>query len=180
MIAKINKRIFSIFTIMLLLVVIVILIFIFRKNNYNKSLLEQEKISNIDVVNDTNKVESEKEMELYLKINDTILSATLEDNSSARAFVEKLQKEDVTINMNDYGNFEKVGLLGFDLPRNDEQIITKAGDIILYQGNSITIYYDTNTWNFTKIGEIENISKETLKEILGKDDVSVTFTLNND
>lgn len=177
---KINKRIFNIFTIMLLLVVIVILIFIFRKNNYNKSLSEQEKISNIDVVNDTNEVESEKEMELYLKINDRILSATLEDNSSARAFVEKLQKEDVTINMNDYGNFEKVGLLGFDLPRNDEQITTKAGDIILYQGNSITIYYDTNTWNFTKIGEIENISKETLKEILGKDDVSVTFTLNND
>ena len=52
------------------------------------------------------------------------------------------------------------------------------GDIILYQGNQITIYYDTNTWNFTKLGKIENITQKELKEILGDGDVTVTFSLN--
>ena len=80
--------------------------------------------------------------------------------------------------MSDYANFEKVGSLGFSLPRNDKDITTMPGDIILYQGNQITIYYDTNTWNFTKLGKIENITQKELKEILGDGDVTVTFSLN--
>ena len=80
--------------------------------------------------------------------------------------------------MSDYANFEKVGPLGFSLPRNDKSITTTPGDIILYQGNQITIYYDTNTWNFTKLGKIENLTQKELKEILGNGDVTVTFSLN--
>lgn len=80
--------------------------------------------------------------------------------------------------MSDYANFEKVGPLGFSLPRNDKSITTTPGDIILYQGNQITIYYDTNSWNFTKLGKIENVTQEELKEILGNGDVTVTFSLN--
>ena len=66
------------------------------------------------------------------------LTATLNDNSSSRAFAELLQKGSITIVMRDYGNFEKVGSLPTSLPRNDRQITTEAGDIILYQGNQIT------------------------------------------
>ncbi len=65
--------------------------------------------------------------------------------------------------MHDYGNFEKVGPLGTDLPRNDEQITTEPGDLILYQGNSFVIYYDTNSWNFTRIGKINNATQAGIK-----------------
>ena len=95
------------------------------------------------------------------------------------AFKDKLAVGDVTVNMHDYGNFEKVGDLGFDLPTNDTQITTQPGDIILYQGNSITVYYDTNSWNFTRLGKIENVSGEQLLSAFGEGDVTITFSLNN-
>ena len=117
-------------------------------------------------------------MKLYLNVNNRILEASLENNSSVDALIERLKENDITINMEDYANFEKVGSLGFSLPRNDKQITTEPGDIILYQGNSLTIYYDTNSWNFTKIGKIENVNQKELKEILEKGDVTVTLSLN--
>ena len=118
-------------------------------------------------------------MQIYIKVNNRTLTAILENNSSAVALAERLKQNDITINMSDYGSFEKVGNLGFSLPRNDKQIATEAGDLILYQGNSITIYYDTNSWNFTKLGRIIDITQDELKEILGKGDVTVTFSLKN-
>ena len=119
------------------------------------------------------------------------LTATLVDNSSATAFYELLKKGPVTIKMTDYGNFEKVGPLGTKLPRNDTQITTQAGDIILYQGNQITIYYDTNSWNFTRLGKVVStlrqssgtagstttITQAELKKILGKGDVTAVFEI---
>ena len=76
-----------------------------------------------------------------------------------------------------YGNFEKVGPLGQSLPTNNQQITTEAGDIILYQGNQITIYYDRNSWNFTRLGKINGVTSQQLQDILGSGDVSVTFSL---
>ena len=111
------------------------------------------------------------------------LAATLADNSSAMAFYELLKKGPVTIKMTDYGNFEKVGPLGTKLPRNDTQITTQASDIILYQGNQITIYYDTNSWNFTRLGKVvstgstTSITQAELKKILGKGDVTAVFSV---
>ena len=105
------------------------------------------------------------------------LTATLYDNSSSRALVDLLQKGSVTIDMHDYGNFEKVGSLPSSLPRNDTQITTEPGDIILYQGNQITIYYDTNSWNFTLLGKIDGITKAELKKILGKGNVTAVLSI---
>lgn len=105
------------------------------------------------------------------------LAATLADNSSAMAFYELLEKDPVTIKMTDYGNFEKVSPLGTKLPRNDTQITTQAGDIILYQGNQITIYYDTNSWNFTRLGKVDGVTQAELKKILGKGDVTAVFSV---
>ena len=105
------------------------------------------------------------------------LAVTLADNSSAMAFYELLEKGPVTIKMTDYGNFEKVGPLGTKLPRNDTQITTQAGDIILYQGNQITIYYDTNSWNFTRLGKVDGVTQAELKKILGKGDVTAVFAI---
>ena len=79
--------------------------------------------------------------------------------------------------MQDYGDMEKVGSLGQDLPVNDEQITTEAGDLILYQGNSFVIYYAPNTWNFTRLGKINGVSAEELQDILGEGDVTVTLSL---
>ena len=121
------------------------------------------------------------DMVIKIKINrnsvEYIMTAVMEDNSSAAAFYELLQKGDVTVKMHDYGNFEKVGSLPKSLPRNDKQITTEPGDIILYQGNQITIYYDVNSWNFTKLGKIEGKSQEDLKRILGKGDVTAVFSV---
>ena len=111
------------------------------------------------------------------------LTARLVDNSSAVAFYELLKKGPLPVDMHDYGSFEKVGSLGTSLPRNDSQITTEAGDIILYQGNQITIYYDTNSWNFTRLGKVVStgstttITQAELKKILGKGDVTAVFEI---
>ncbi len=73
---------------------------------------------------------------------------------------------------------EKVGDLGVTLPRNDENITTSAGDLILYQGNQFVIYYDTNHWSLTRLGKIDNITTQELKNILGKSDVTVKLSSN--
>lgn len=134
------------------------------------SNLDKEKQNNIEEVNMG---------EIIIKINGRVLNVKLENNTSAKAFIDKLKGGDITINAHDYGNFEKVGDLGFSLPTNDKNITTEAGDLILYQGNQITLYYDTNSWNFTKLGKVENISQNELKEILGKGNVELTFSLND-
>lgn len=125
---------------------------------------------------------SQSETEAAMKISITIngndkLSATLSDNSSSKAFYELLKKGEITVKMHDYGNFEKVGDLPQSLPRNDTQITTKPGDIILYQGNQITIYYDTNSWNFTLLGRVDGKTQAELKAILGEGDVTAVFAV---
>ena len=90
-----------------------------------------------------------------------------------------LAQGSVDIRMNDYGDMEKVGSLGFSLPRNDRQTTTSPGDLILYQGNSFVIYYDTNSWNFTRLGKVDGVSSrnEMLDLLGGKGEVTVTLSL---
>jgi hypothetical protein len=116
-------------------------------------------------------------MKLKIHVNDTTFTATLADNSSAEAFAEFLSQGDLTLDMHDYGSFEKVADLPRSFPRNDTQIDTDAGDIILYQGKSITIYYDKNSWNFTRLGKIDNVNKKRLKQILGDGNATATFSV---
>lgn len=113
----------------------------------------------------------------YAHVNGSVLSILAADNSSADAFLDLLKTGDAKIVMHDYGSFEKVGPLGTTLPRNDEQITTEPGDVILYQGNQVTIYYDVNSWSFTHLGKIQYLSQAELKEILGNGNVTVTFSL---
>ena len=104
-------------------------------------------------------------------------TATLVDNSSTQALKEQLAKGNITVEMEDYANMEKVGSLGIRLPRNDRQTTTGPGDLILYQGHNLVIYYDTNSWSFTRLGKIDNASQADLKAALGKGDVKVTLSL---
>lgn len=118
---------------------------------------------------------SQEEPMLKITVGDQELLATFADNSSAEAFRDLLAQGPVTISMDDYGGFEKVGSLGTTLTRNDTRITTQPGDVILYQGNQITIYYGTNTWNFTRLAKINDSTD--LQAKLGTGTVQVTFSL---
>ena len=109
------------------------------------------------------------------------LTATLADNTSAQALIEALKQAPITYEAHDYGDFEKVGPLGQSFPENNENITTEPGDIILYQGSNLCLYYDTNTWTFTRIGKIEGKTQAELKQILkaGQGNITVTLSLNN-
>ena len=114
---------------------------------------------------------------LVMEVNGKQFYPMPANNSSAEAFLEKLNSEPVKLELHDYGGFEKVGSLPWELPRNDEQITTVPRDIILYQGNQLTVYYDENTWDFTRLARIDGVTKEELLEVLGEDDVTVEFWL---
>ncbi len=112
---------------------------------------------------------------LVIEVGEKTFYAALENNSSAEAFRDALSNGPIAVEMEDYGNFEKVGPLPWTLPRSDASITTEPGDIILYQGNKITIYYDTNTWNFTRLARIAGISREELLAALGPGNVTVVM-----
>ena len=114
---------------------------------------------------------------ISLTINNKVLTAELEDNTSVEALVELLKDGPLSIDMRDYANMEKVGDIGTTLPSNNEQITTEAGDLILYRGNAFVIYYAPNSWNFTRLGKIQNVTGDELKEILGDGDVTVKLSL---
>ena len=109
------------------------------------------------------------------------LTATLANNTSAQALMEALKQAPITYEAHDYGNFEKVGPLEQSFPENNESITTEPGDIILYQGSNLCLYYDTNTWTFTSIGKIEGKTQAELKQILkaGQGNITVTLSLIN-
>ena len=119
----------------------------------------------------------EDEMKIQVTVGEQTRTAVLSDNASAAAFFELLSEGPVAVEMNDYGGFEKVGPLGRDIVRSDEDITTAPGDIILYQGDQVTIYYDVNSWDFTLLGHIDDATAENMREFLGEGDIVVTFSL---
>ena len=121
-----------------------------------------------------------EEVILNIKANGHTFIARFEDNSSARALKDKLMTGPVEIEMHDYGNFEKVGALPWTLPRNDISITTVPGDVILYQGDNLTIIYDENTWTFTRVARIEGVTREGLLNAFGEGNVTVTIALGYD
>lgn len=121
------------------------------------------------------KIKKEESEAMLLEVNGYTFEVELENNTSAEALKEYVSKEKRTLSLDDYGNFEKVGDLGITLPRNDETITTKEGDLILYLGNKFCLYYNQNTWDFTKLGHIKDTTH--LKEVLGKGSVQVTLLM---
>lgn len=117
---------------------------------------------------------------LIITIGDQNLHIDMIENSTTQALKQKLLQGPVEVVMKDYGSMEKVGDLGFSLPRNDEQITTQAGDVILYQGSALVIYYKPNSWHFTRIGRINNIKKSDVKAALGTGKVVAILTWHNE
>lgn len=114
---------------------------------------------------------------ISIEANGRTMTAELADNSSADALAEMLREGPIKVRMNDYGSMEKVGSLGRRLPTNDRHMDTDAGDVILYQGSYLVIYYDRNSWSLTGLGRIKDVGKDGLRSILGDGDVTVTLSL---
>ena len=117
------------------------------------------------------------QQKLLITIDGAQVEATLVDNVSTRALVAALAEDDITYTANDYGGFEKVGALGRSLPTCDSQTTTKAGDIVLYNGNQIVIFYGSNSWNYSRLGSINGLNAQQIKEFLGNGQRKITLSL---
>ncbi|MCI9081914.1 MAG: hypothetical protein HFI70_06305 [Lachnospiraceae bacterium] len=115
--------------------------------------------------------------QIDIKVGESTLTADLEDNESAKALKELLEEGPLTIPASDYGGFEKVCTLGSKLPSNDSQTTTNAGDICLYNGSQIVIFYGSNSWAYTKLGKIPDVEKEELERILSGKETEITLSL---
>lgn len=113
---------------------------------------------------------------INIEVNGKIMTATLASNASAEAFKDLFP---ITIQMSDYGNFEKVGPLPHSIVRNDSQMSVGPGDIVLYQGSNVCIYYGTNSWAFTRLGKIDDATATEIKSFLNGSTVNVSFSLAN-
>lgn len=122
-----------------------------------------------------NSSEVDTEMKMNVEAGGSVFSATLEDNEAVAAFVEMMQEAPVVIQMSDYSGFEKVGSLGTSLPASNSQTTTHAGDIVLYNGNQIVIFYGSNSWSYTRLGHIDDLTG--WEDALGSGDVTVTFSV---
>ena len=121
--------------------------------------------------------EEHSEMQMNVQVGGSTFTATLEENEAVDALVEMMEQGPVTIQMSDYSGFEKVGPLGTSLPTSNQQTTTQAGDIVLYQGNQIVMFYGSNSWSYTRLGHIDDLTG--WEEALGSGDVTVTFSLED-
>ncbi|MCD8054254.1 MAG: hypothetical protein LUF00_09450 [Lachnospiraceae bacterium] len=127
--------------------------------------------------NETAEENTEEEtMNMKVQIGDSVFTAALEENEAVNALVEMMEEAPVVIEMSDYSGFEKVGPLGTSLPTSNSQTTTQAGDIVLYNGNQIVIFYGSNSWSYTRLGHIDDLTG--WEEALGSGDVTVIFSLN--
>ena len=118
---------------------------------------------------------------LYITIDGKTLSVELVDNAATQTLVAALQEGDITYEAHDYGGFEKVGALGRSLPTSDTQTTTQAGDVILYSGNQIVLFYGSNSWSYTRLGRMEYSSQAELESFLkaGQGNVMVKLSLSS-
>lgn len=114
-------------------------------------------------------------VKMNVQIGDRTFTATLEDNAAVRELTELMKQAPISISMSDYAGFEKVGALGRSLTTENHQTTTSAGDIVLYNGNQIVIFYGSNSWSYTRIGRIDDLSGWT--DALGSGDVTAVFSI---
>lgn len=114
-------------------------------------------------------------MKMNVEVNGSRFTATLMDNAAADALADWLEEGPVTLELSDYAGFEKVGSLGRSLPASNSQTTTHAGDIVLYQGSQIVLFYGSNSWSYTRLGRIDDLTG--WEDALGSGDVTVTLSM---
>ena len=118
----------------------------------------------------------EGENDMRMMIGETPVTVAWEDNASVGA-LKTLAAEGLTIEMSMYGGFEQVGSIGQSLPRDDAQTTTTSGDIVLYSGNQLVVFYGNNSWAYTRLGHITDQTPEQMKALLGNGDVTITLSI---
>ena len=116
---------------------------------------------------------------VLLKVGGNSMTATLTDNEATRELTKLLEQCDITIRMSDYGGFEKVGALPQSFPTSNTQITTVPGDIMLYQGNQMVIFYGSNSWSYTRLGKIDEATASNLRQFLGNGNITLTISLES-
>lgn len=114
-------------------------------------------------------------MKMKIEVNGSLFTATLADNAASDALADWVEEGPVTLELSDYAGFEKVGPLGRSLPASDSQTTTHAGDIVLYQGDQIVLFYGSNSWSYTRLGRIDDLTG--WEDALGGGDVTITLSL---
>ena len=116
---------------------------------------------------------------VLLKVGGNSMTAILTDNEATRELAKLLEQGDRTIRMSEYGGFEKVGALPQSLPTSNIQITTEPGDIMLYQGNQMVIFYGSNSWSYTRLGKIDGATASNLRQFLGNGNITLTLSLES-
>ena len=124
----------------------------------------------------SNETENKAEESMHLFIGDTEVSVTWEDNESVSALIDLVKAEPLVIDMSMYGGFEQVGSLGSSLPRNDKQTTTESGDVVLYSGNQIVVFYGSNSWAYTRLGRITDKTAAEMADLLGNGNVKISIS----
>ena len=114
--------------------------------------------------------------EMKMTVNNTPVTVAWEDNEAVEALKEAVKESPLTVKMSIYGGFEQVGPLGMSLPRNDTRITTVPGDVILYSGNQMVVFYGSNTWAYTRLGHITDKTQQELTQLLSNGNVTITLT----
>ena len=112
-----------------------------------------------------------------LEVHGQTLQVALEANDAGRAFADLMADGPVTVDAHEFGGFEQVGDLPQPLPASDTQITTEPGDIVLYQGDQVSVFYGSNTWSYTRLGHIEGQTADQLEALLGAGDAQLVFSL---
>ena len=118
----------------------------------------------------------EGDNDMQMMIGETPMTVAWEDNASVEA-LKMLAGEGLTVEMSMYGGFEQVGSIGQSLPRDDQQTTTASGDIVLYSGNQMVVFYGSNSWAYTRLGHITDQTPEQMKALLGSGDVTITLSM---
>ena len=113
---------------------------------------------------------------LAFSIDGTVVSVEWEDNASVAALRELVQTQPLEIQMSMYGGFEQVGFIGTDLPREDEHTVTESGDIVLYSGDQLVVFYGSNSWAYTRLGKITDKTSEEMRSLLSRGNVVITIS----
>ena len=128
-----------------------------------------------------NFADNNTEYKMYVTIDGQTQKATLVDNAATRALIENLQKAPANVTLNSSGGFEIWGPLGFSLPTDNQQMTAQPGDVILYKGSNICLFYGSNSWSYTRLGKIDGLSESELRTFLkaGKSNIHVTLSLSS-
>ena len=122
----------------------------------------------------------QEEEAMKLWIGETAVAVAWEDNEAVRALRELVAGQPLTIGMSMYGGFEQVGSIGTDLPRNDAQTTTQAGDIMLYAGDQMVVFYGSNSWAYTRLGRVTDKTDKEMAELLSNGDVTITVDMRGE